>query len=98
MGGKQNEIKHSLENVVADLSGMICDGAKAGCSLKIATAVNSAYRSSYLAMNQITVSNTDGIIGRSVDETINNLGRLSKEGMNITDETILKIMTKSKED
>ena len=49
-------------------------------------------------MNQITVSNTDGIIGRSVDETINNLGRLSKEGMNITDETILKIMTKSKED
>ena len=97
-GGKQNEIKHSLENVVADLSGMICDGAKAGCSLKIATAVNSAYRSSYLAMNQITVSNTDGIIGRSVDETINNLGRLSKEGMNITDETILKIMTKSKED
>lgn len=97
-GGKQNEIKHSLENVVADLSGMICDGAKAGCSLKIATAVNSAYRSSYLAMNQIMVSNTDGIIGRSVDETINNLGRLSKEGMNTTDEAILKIMTRSKED
>lgn len=92
-GGERAEIESAVKNMAADLSGMVCDGAKAGCALKIATAVNSACRSAALAMSHISASETDGIVDRQADKTIDNLGRLVGEGMEFTDRTLLKIMT-----
>lgn len=94
LGGGLPEIGAAVKNMVADLSGMVCDGAKAGCSLKIATALNSAMRSAAFALEGISASCMDGIVDEGIDQTIDNLGTLGVEGMEITDETILKIMAK----
>lgn len=90
-GGKK-EIEYTIKNMVGDVSGIICDGAKAGCALKLSTAAGSALKSALLAMDNIVIPYDNGIVGVTVEDTIKNLGRISSDGMNITDKVILDIM------
>lgn len=92
MGGSLEQIKHGIQNTVASLSGMICDGAKSTCALKISTATNAAIQAATLAMNNISPSDNDGVIFEEVEDTIRNMERLVQEGLAATDETILNIM------
>lgn len=82
----------AIKNMVADISGIICDGAKAGCALKIATAVSSACRCAQLARRNHSAGRLDGIVCDDIEETLSNLGRLVKQGMRVTDDVILDIM------
>ncbi|WP_342561358.1 L-serine ammonia-lyase, iron-sulfur-dependent, subunit alpha [Paenibacillus sp. FSL R7-0345] len=92
MGGSLDQIKHGIQNTIASLSGMICDGAKSTCALKISTATNAAIQAATLAMNNISPSDNDGVIFEKVEDTIANMERLVQEGLAATDETILNIM------
>lgn len=92
LGGELKNIEYAIKNMIANVSGMICDGAKTTCALKIATAVNAAIQCSLLALKGMHPSNTDGIIHENVEITIQNLGKLGMEGMNKTDESILQMM------
>ena len=85
-------VEAAIKNVAADLSGMICDGAKPGCSLKLATAAGTAVQSSMLALKGISATDRDGIVEQSAEKTIQNLGILDKDGMNCTDQVILDLM------
>lgn len=85
-------VADAITNSLGCISGVICDGAKASCAMKIANGVYSAFDSSMLAMNDKTLTSGDGIIGYDVEETINNIGILSQVGMKETDEVILDIM------
>lgn len=91
-GGSLPQVEYAVINMVADISGMICDGAKAGCALKIATAVSGAVQCAQLAMDGVVISHRDGIICQCAEETIRNLGRLAREGMEHTDRVILDMM------
>ena len=82
----------AITNITEDLAGVICDGAKAGCSLKLATAAGTAVQSALFALQGVQVQSTDGIIAASAEKTMQNIGRLSTQGMIETDRTILKIM------
>lgn len=92
MGGSLDQIKHGIQNTIASLSGMICDGAKSTCALKISTATNAAIQAATLAMNNISPTDNDGVIFEKVEDTIRNMERLVQEGLAATDETILNIM------
>ncbi|KUP26138.1 L-serine ammonia-lyase, iron-sulfur-dependent, subunit alpha [Paenibacillus sp. DMB5] len=92
MGGSLDQIKHGIQNTIASLSGMICDGAKSTCALKISTATNAAIQAATLAMNNISATDNDGVIFEKVEDTIRNMERLVQEGLAATDETILNIM------
>lgn len=92
MGGNYKNIEYAVKNMIADISGLICDGAKAGCALKIATSVSGAIQCACLAIEAVEVPNKDGIICEDVEKTIKNLGNLGNEGMIITDHVILNMM------
>lgn len=92
-GGGYREMCFAIKNMINTLSGMICDGAKPSCALKMASGVYSAYVCSLLATNGHVVDPTDGLSEDCVDCSIRNLGRLGKEGMCTTDDCILDIMT-----
>lgn len=92
MGGTIEQVEGTISNMIANLSGMICDGAKNSCALKLATAASTGVKASILAMNGTIAPAYDGIIGRSAEESIKNLGVLSRDGMQLTDQTILKTM------
>ncbi|MBF8984444.1 serine dehydratase subunit alpha family protein [Lutibacter sp. B2] len=92
MGANSKEIDGIIKNMIANLSGMICDGAKVGCALKLATSASAAIQSVLLALNGAIVPAQNGIVGETAEETIKNLGVVSSEGMNITDQVILKVM------
>ncbi|MDB7989936.1 L-serine ammonia-lyase, iron-sulfur-dependent, subunit alpha [Faecalicoccus pleomorphus] len=96
-GGNLNQINCAIRNMVASLSGMICDGAKKTCALKIATGTNAALLSSTLALNNISATSQDGIIFDDVEDTVHNIEKLVKEGLKQTDQTILSIMLNKKE-
>lgn len=91
-GGNFAAICHCIDNVVADVAGVICDGAKAGCSLKIATGVASAFRGSMLALKDRNATALDGIVGPDAEASIDNLANLCNAGMTITDRVILDIL------
>ncbi len=93
MGGTQQQVEGAVQNMIANTTGMICDGAKVGCSLKLATSASAAIQSSLLAMGGVIVPSGNGIIGPSADATIANLGTLSRNAMNKVDQVILNIMT-----
>jgi len=92
MDGKINHIYGAIENMIADLSGMICDGAKAGCALKLSSAASAAVQSAVIAKQGYAVPPLNGIVGTQVEQSIQNLGRVSDKGMQITDEVILNVM------
>jgi L-cysteine desulfidase len=91
-GGSEKEISYAINNMVGNITGMICDGAKIGCALKTMTSVDAAFRSATLALNGITIPVEDGIVGRNGSESLKNLSRISKLGMVSTDTEILSIM------
>ena len=93
MGGGYNQISFAVQNMIATLTGMVCDGAKPSCSLKIASGVSTSLLSAILAMEEQCVSSVEGIIDNDVDKSILNLTRIGSEAMNETDHTVLDIMT-----
>jgi L-cysteine desulfidase len=93
MGGGFEEVSGAVKNMVANLTGMICDGAKPSCSLKVTSGVATAVLSATLAMNQRVTTSLDGIIEDNVDNCIRNLTEIGRSGMSETDRLILKIMT-----
>lgn len=93
MGGDYNRVCNSVKNMIANLTGMICDGAKPSCSLKIASGVSTALLSSLLAIEGRCVTAVEGIIDDDVDRSIRNLTRIGSETMDQTDEMVLDIMT-----
>ncbi|MEG1002153.1 L-cysteine desulfidase family protein [Clostridium sp.] len=92
LGGNLTNIKYAVNNMISDIAGMICDGAKSTCALKIATATNAAIQCATLAMNNISPTSKDGIIFEDAEDTIKNIGVLVKEGLGNADNTILNIM------
>lgn len=92
MGGTIGHIAGAIKNLIEDLAGVICDGAKNSCSLKLATAAGTAVQSALFALHGLDVKHTDGIIARTPEQTMKNIGQLSTQGMIETDRTILKIM------
>ena len=93
MGGDYERICYSVKNMIANLTGMICDGAKPSCSLKITSGVSTAMLSSLLAMEGKCVSSEEGIVDDSVDKSIRNLTSIGAEAMCKTDDMVLNIMT-----
>ena len=92
-GGNLEQISYAIKNLINTIAGMVCDGAKPSCALKITTGLYSAFVSSELAINNKVVDATDGIAEPCVDLSIANLGKLGHDGMNDADDMILKIMT-----
>lgn len=93
MGGDYEPVSYAVKNMIANLTGMICDGAKPSCSLKITTGISTAVLSAMLAMESHCVTSVEGIIDDDVDQSIRNLTLIGREGMNETDRLILQIMT-----
>lgn len=93
MGGGYEEIGMAVKNMIANLTGMICDGAKPSCAMKLASGVSTAVLSAMLAMEHRCVSELEGIVDRDIDRTIHNLTDIGRDGMNETDRLILDIMT-----
>jgi L-cysteine desulfidase len=93
MGGDYQRICASVKNMIANLTGMICDGAKPSCSLKIVSGVSTALLSSLLAMEGKCVTQDEGIVDDSVDRSIRNLTSIGADAMCATDEMVLNIMT-----
>ena len=96
MGGNYEEITYAIKNMIANISGMICDGAKPGCALKVTSGVATAIFSAYLAMQHSYADATEGIVEDDIDRTIRNLTRIGHDGMKVTDDLILDIMTHKK--
>lgn len=92
IGGDAGHMAGAIKNISEDLTGVICDGAKAGCAIKLNTAAGAAVQAALLSLQGVNVQDTDGIIGESPEKTIQNIGILSVDGMIETDKTILKIM------
>lgn len=92
LGGSLHHIAGAIKNLTQDLAGVICDGAKAGCSLKLATAAGTAVQAALFALQGVQVHYTNGIIDASPEKTMQNIGTLSTQGMIETDRTILRIM------
>lgn len=93
MGGGYNEVAASVKNMIANLTGMICDGAKPSCSMKISSGVSTALMSALLAMEGHSVTEAEGIISDDVDKSIHNLTSIGREAMLETDRLVLSIMT-----
>ena len=93
MGGKYEQVASAVQNMIANLTGMICDGAKPSCALKVTTGVSTAVLSAVMAMESRCVTSVEGIIDGDVDQSIRNLTRIGSQGMNETDKVVLDIMT-----
>ena len=93
MGGEFKEVCFAVKNMVANLTGMICDGAKPSCSLKVTSGVSTAVLSAVLAIEQRYTTSLEGIIDEDVDKCIANLTNIGRNGMRETDKLILEIMT-----
>ena len=91
-GGKFHAVAHTVVNAIAILSGTICDGAKPSCAAKIAAAVDAGILGCDMYWEHQQFYGGDGIVTKGADNTVNNVGRLAREGMRETDKTILKIM------
>ena len=93
MGGGYQQVMYAVQNMIATLTGMICDGAKPSCALKLTSGVSTAVMSAIMAMEQKCVTAVEGIIEEKVNQSIRNLTKIGSEGMNETDKLVLDIMT-----
>ena len=93
MGGDYEHVCHAVKNMIANLTGMICDGAKPSCSLKITSGVSTAVLSALLSVEGKCVTSAEGIVDDSVDQSIHNLTSIGAEAMCKTDDMVLSIMT-----
>ena len=91
-GGDYEQICSAIKNMIGNITGMVCDGAKVGCAMKVASGVSSALQSAVLAREGICISEHDGIIEKDIEKTIQNLGQIGSIGMQNTDNMILDIM------
>ncbi|UYM17876.1 L-cysteine desulfidase family protein [Endozoicomonas euniceicola] len=91
-GGSFEQCSHAMQNVMSDCSGMVCDGAKSSCAMKVATSSGAAVRSCLMALSG-SVANEQGIIAETVEDTIRNVGNMVSTGMPNTDHAIIRIMT-----
>lgn len=94
MDGTYEQIVYAVKNMIANITGMICDGAKPSCSLKVATGVSTAVLSSMLAIEDEVVSSAEGIIDDDVDRCVQNMASIGTRGMAATDSLVLDIMTR----
>jgi L-cysteine desulfidase len=92
LGGDITQLYKAVQNMVANLTGMVCDGAKDGCALKIASVVEAAFRSALMATNEISIATDKGINEDDVEKSLRNLVRIGNTGMTNTDKVILDIM------
>lgn len=93
MGGNYEQITYAVKNMIANLTGMVCDGAKPSCALKLSSGVSTAVLSAILAMQGECVKEVEGIIDADVDRSIRNLVKIGADAMNETDRCVLEIMT-----
>ena len=93
MGGQYDEVTFAIKNMIANISGMICDGAKPACALKVTSGVATAVLSASMAMHHSFAEATEGIVEDDIDRTIHNLTRIGHDGMCQTDDLIIDIMT-----
>ena len=91
-GGGFPQVCAAIKNMAGNITGMVCDGAKVGCAMKVASGVSCAVQSAVLALKDICIPSTDGIIEDDVEKTIRNVGRIGSAGMKATDRMILDIM------
>lgn len=91
-GGELSVIKKTIENTLANIPGIICDGAKISCAAKIAASLDAAFLAHHLAMNGQSYAPYTGILKEEAGETISCVGQIGKEGMKETDKEILRIM------
>ncbi|MCG2724673.1 MAG: L-serine ammonia-lyase, iron-sulfur-dependent, subunit alpha [Elusimicrobia bacterium] len=82
----------AINNVISDIGGMLCDGAKSGCALKVASSSDSAIRAGYMAVNHEGITEVEGFIGKTAEDTIKNIAYISNKGMDKVDKIILEIM------
>lgn len=94
LGGGLENIKFAVQNMLGNVTGMICDGAKAGCALKVATCTNAAVQSALLAVEGLSVHSKEGIVEANPEKTIENVCRLANDGTIEVDKIILNIMLK----
>ena len=91
-GGSYEQICATIKNMIGNITGMVCDGAKVGCAMKVASGVSCAIQSAVLALRGNCVCETDGIIDKDIEKTIRNLGEIGSSGMKSTDQLIQRIM------
>lgn len=82
----------AINNIISDIGGMLCDGAKSGCALKVVSSTDAAIRSAYMAIHDYGITEVEGFVGRTAEETIQNLGSISSVGMSRVDPMIVNIM------
>lgn len=92
MGGTREQIGFAIKNMIGNITGMICDGAKPSCTLKVSNGVSTAILSAFLAIDNKVVTSAEGITDEGVDKTIHNLTKIGRDGMNETDRMVLDIM------
>jgi L-cysteine desulfidase len=92
-GGSYEQVCAAIKNMVGNITGMVCDGAKVGCAMKVASGVCSSVQSAVLALNGICATKHDGIVDDDIEKTIRNLGEIGRVGMQSTDSLILNIMS-----
>ena len=97
-GKDMPKITLAVNNLISDLGGMLCDGAKEGCALKVASSTNSSIRSAHMALNNHGISHVEGYVGTSPEDTIRNLSQIGAIGMSLANDTMLNIMIEKSSD
>jgi L-cysteine desulfidase len=92
MGGSEKDMLTAMKSVVGNVVGMVCDGAKAGCSMKVATCTQAAVLAALMAIEGFGIQGTDGIVDDSEEKTIDNLIKLATSGMEKVDQVLLDII------
>lgn len=93
MGGNREQMSYAIKNMIGNITGMICDGAKPSCAMKVSSGVSTAMLSAMMAMENKVVTSVEGIIDEDVDRSIRNLTSIGSRGMEETDRLVLDIMT-----
>ncbi|BBA70023.1 serine dehydratase subunit alpha family protein [Geobacter sulfurreducens] len=91
-GPDMHKIDLAVNTIISDIGGMLCDGAKGGCALKVVSSTDAAIRAAYMALNGHGISEEEGFVGKSAEETIHNLSRIADKGMALVDDIMLCIM------